>query len=200
MFGSRSTQKSLSSMIDQGKYSKVTNNINGVSFMLNNNWRSLGDYRVANYDRSKIDEELTQDGRIRQTNGTYADLSDNKLRSYPYSTSTLNEILILGGEFNEKKLSTKDYINKQFARNKDKDKKRSIQELEIYVINGKEVGDFIYGESNDGLKATRFIVLSSGNQVVHYEISPVETRERVTKNNFDGLLELIGSTEFISDK
>ena len=184
--------------IDKTKYTKVTSSYLGISYWLNTNWKEVGGAgTLRNYDLTQIENELKTGGRYEQTNGTFADLTNRTIKSYPYTLDSLYEVFITAGELNSENLNLSDYVKKDYGKSGRFTKKsgRNIEDLKIYKVNQNEIADFIFSEGENNAKGTRFIVMIKDKKTVHFEISPTETRKRTTKNNFDGLLELVGSTE-----
>jgi hypothetical protein len=188
--------KDITTTIDPEKFQQFTA-FKDVSFWVSKQWSGdepasgtiLAHVSLFNYQPETIEAELTTDGRLPENASFYHDIPQRQLTSYPYSLDKMYEIQITLTEgLTDGPLSEKSVLQ---------NRQDKVKDLRFYKVNGTQVADFILkGDSDLVDQRTIFIRDSTGKRQVRITINPNASRKAITKGNFDGLMELVGSIRF----
>lgn len=191
-------QQDVSAVAELTKY--TTLRAKAVSFSMSKQWtvdptiagteasRTL--FSLYNYDRKLVDAELKAAG-VSQNSSSYADVTKREIKSYPYSFDKMHEIQVL--TFNE--ITKVDNLQQLVVRYRANSTAGTVvKDIQYYKVNDTEIVDMIL-DRKEGERDQRIIATISpdGMTTLRLIIDPTQSRKQVTKENFDGLMELVGS-------
>lgn len=187
--------RDITNQPNMNDYTEFTQ-LKGATFLLSKKWTTRprsepSSYlSIFNFDPAAVESELKADDRYPRNANFYHDIKRRDLKTYPYSLDKMYEIQILSMP-----TSTPGPLTEELVRDLEKD---PIEDLQMYKVNNTMVVDYISKPSDNSL-AQRSIVLrnQAGTQDVAIVINPNQSRDKITKENFDGLMELIGSIKFV---
>lgn len=184
----------ITTSVSPANYTQNTS-LDGVTFWMSKQWGTpslaTNDHiDTLNYDSAKLDVELRASGHLTDyQNGHASDITPRQIKTYPYSLDKLYEVQILAlDSFSTKQLSKDEVLSVNAP--------SSVLDLQLYHVNGKLVADYIQKGSGNAVDQ-RVIVMrdSTGAKEVRVVVNPAGSR-KTTKDNFDGLMELVGSITF----
>jgi len=169
--------------------------LDGITFWMSKQWTvptpATSDHMDAlNYDNSKLDAALQADGNLTDyNNGRASSITSRQINVYPYSLDKLYEVQIFSlDSFSTKQLSRDEVLSAIDP--------SSVKDLQLYHVSGKLIADYIQ-KGSGGAIDQRIILMR--NSTGAKEVRIVINRDQdtmLTKDNFDGLMQLVGSITF----
>jgi len=145
---------------------------------------------ILNFDPGAVASELKADDRYPRNANFYHDVKRRDLKTYPYSLDKMYEVQLFSRQLPIPATLTEEAIKTQ-----EKDK---IEDLQMYKVNGITVADYITKPGENALDQRIILIRDqAGTKEVTVVINPNQSRDKITKDNFDGLMELIGSIKFV---
>jgi len=184
----------ITTSVNSTNYAQNTS-LDGVSFWMSKQWTvptpATSDHIDAlNYDSTKVTAELQADGHLTDyNNGHASSITSRRVNVYPYSLDELYEIQVFSlDSFSTKQLSRDEVLSANDP--------SSVKDLQLYHVNGKLVADYIQ-KGSGGAIDQRIILMrnSTGTKEARIVINR-DQDTTLTKDNFDGLMELVGSITF----
>lgn len=193
--GTTPAAKDITTQIDPGKYQQVTG-LRNTTFWLSKQWTvaptsdPTSGMSLYNYTFEAVKTELKADGRYPTNANFYHDIKKRELKTYPFSLDKMHEVQIFSTTPIAPAPVTKGEIERLSS-------SFEIKDLQLYKVNGTLVADYIRPGKN-GLIDQRIIILRNpaGDKDISIIINPDQSRSKITKENFDGLMELVGSVKF----
>jgi hypothetical protein len=186
--------KDIQTNIDEENY-VLFNDMQDITFMVSRQWTGKTNrpqttsVSLYNYDPEKVKAELVADDRFPEYANFYHDVKPRELETYPGSLDKMHEVHVSVWD-----MFTNEPLTQKSAGKIDDS---GISDLQTYKVNENFVADYIK-EEDEKSRDQRIIILRNpdGSKEVRITITPDASRDNVTKENFDGLMELVGSIQF----